>query len=113
MTPHVILADDPHQNISQPVSLKFSFNQPARYWIDNVSAIDLSDGEDIVDNGSAELSGSSWSIETGVSSSSAPREDLPASLRQIGDYKVRLQVTDSDALKSAPKEVEVTLQDCP
>jgi hypothetical protein len=96
------------------MTLKFSFDTATRYWIDNVSVVDMSNGDNISNNGSVEnfLGTSPWDVVTSTTNVGASRADIPVALRQNGTYTVELQVTDSTDEKSLPVSVEVTLEDC-
>jgi hypothetical protein len=99
--------------VSQPLTVNFAFDAPGQYWFDNLTAVDLSDGDDIANDGSAEFGSNAWSIVNSTTTVSAPPEDLPSSLRQNGVYTIELRVTDSTDEVSAPDSAEVTLADCP
>jgi hypothetical protein len=97
----------------QPMSLEFRFDQAVRFWVDNVSVVDLNDGDNLVDHGSGEFGGNEWDVVDDVKSEDATIADLPASLKKNGLYKIQLVVVDSADVRSLPVSVDVTVADCP
>jgi hypothetical protein len=111
MTPYSFVLPS---GVSQPMILSFEFDQAARYWIDNVSVVNLSDGDNIVAHGSGEFGSNPWVVLIdGTIVGSAVIADLPGSLKNNGDvFTIELRVTDSEGDQSAPDSVQVTLQGC-
>ncbi len=69
---------------------------------------------EIVQNGSLESALEPWAVQSQVATNSfALKADLPASLKQYGEYTIELVVTDSDGAVSLPVTKTIDHAACP
>ena len=96
------------------VTLLLSFENSGTVWLDNIGLFGVSDGLEILQNGSAEDGNQAPWIYAAAGSGlgTAQVREIPVSLREREDYTLQLQVVDSRGLESDPVAIDVVGTTC-
>ncbi len=100
--------------IGPPVMLKFRFERPGNYWVDNIALIDESSSNRLVAEGSVEEGTQGWLVSPSVAQGGEVSTGaIPDGMMQSGDYTIVLRVTDSLDRESESDILDLTVADCP
>lgn len=94
-----------------PISIHFRFGSTGTFFVDNVSLVALSNGSQLVSNGSVEEGAEPW-VFGDATLEAAQAKDIPESIRQPGVYDLILRVIDSSDVVSAPAELPLVVAEC-
>ncbi len=94
--------------------LRFDFEEDGQHWLDNVGLVHVESGSLITANESAETGEEApWKVGDGVNSfPGLVAREIPSEFRESEVYTVRLQVTDTNGLRSDLAELEINGNFC-